>query len=246
MAERTFSRTWVTLHSCVETLATKSRLRGKQNVAPRTESRYLRQVRLKVRASRIGLELVTMAGESTEQRLMLAGELYRPADPALVAARQLARARTRVFNASTEQDPPLRERLLRELLGSVGASPEVEPPLYLDYGFNIALGDRVFINIGCVLLDCNRITIGDRTLLGPGVHIYAATHPVDPEVRASGPELALPVTIGSDVWIGGGAIICPGVEIGDGAVIGAGSVVTRNIPARSIAAGIPCRVIRNV
>lgn len=187
-----------------------------------------------------------MAPKSTEQRSMLAGELYRPADPALVAARQLARARMRVFNASTEQDPPLRERLLRDLLGAVGASPEVEPPLYCDYGFNITLGDRVFMNFGCVLLDCNLITIGDRTLLGPGVHIYAATHPVDPEVRASGRELALPVTIGSDVWVGGGAIICPGVEIGDGAVIGAGSVVTRNIPARSIAVGNPCRVIRNV
>jgi len=185
-------------------------------------------------------------GESTELQRMLAGGLYRPADPALSDARTLARERMRAFNNSTEQDPALRLKLLRQLLGSIGDSPEIEPPLYCDYGVNITLGDRVFMNFGCVLLDCNRITIGDRTLLGPGVHIYAATHPVDPDVRASGLELAQPVTIGSDVWIGGGAIICPGVEIGDGAVIGAGSVVTRNIPARSIAVGNPCRVVRSL
>ena len=187
-----------------------------------------------------------MSIQPTELQNMLAGELYLAYDPALVAARRKARALCRAFNQSTEEQPAERDRLLRELCGRVGSNPEIEPPFFCDYGFNIFLGDRVFMNFDCVLLDCNRITIGDRTLLGPGVHIYAATHPVEPETRAAGRECAFPVTIGTDVWIGGGSIICPRVEIGDGAVIGAGSVVTRSIPPRCIAVGNPCRVIREL
>ncbi len=102
------------------------------------------------------------------------------------------------------------------------------------------------MNFGCVLLDCNRITIGDGVLFGPGVHVYAATHPVDPAVRRTGRELAQPVTIGSNAWVGGGAVICPGVEIGPDCVIGAGSVVTRSVPAWHLAAGNPCRVVRRI
>ncbi len=182
----------------------------------------------------------------TELQNMLAGRLYLPSDPDLLVARKRARRLCRAFNQTTEEQPQERDSILRELCASVGASPEIEPRFSCDYGFNISLGDRVFINFDCVLLDCNRITIGDRTLLGPGVHIYAATHPVESEVRAHGRELAQPVTIGSDVWIGGGAIVCPGVEIGTGAVIGAGSVVTTSIPPHCIAVGNPCRVIRSL
>lgn len=180
----------------------------------------------------------------TELQNMLAGELYRPADPELLAARRRARRICRAFNATSEEEPDRRAEVLAELFAAVGDRIEIEPRFACDYGFNIRLGRNVFMNFDCILLDCNRITIGDNVLIGPGVHIYAATHPIEPAIRADGRELALPVTIGSDVWIGGGAIICPDVEIGDGTVIGAGSVVTRSIPSGKVAAGNPCRVIR--
>ena len=180
----------------------------------------------------------------SELESMLAGDLYRPADPELVAARRRARRLCRQFNATTEEQPEDRIAIIKELFGSVGDRIEIEPRFACDYGFNIRVGRNVFMNFDCVLLDCNRIIIGDNVLMGPGVHIYAATHPLDAATRASGRELALPVTIGNDVWIGGGAIICPGVEIGDGCVIGAGSVVTRSVPAGTVAAGNPCRAIR--
>jgi maltose O-acetyltransferase len=182
----------------------------------------------------------------TEMQKMLAGDLYRAADPELVQARHRARAICRRFNLTTEEVPEQRIALLRELLGTAGTPIEIEPPFFCDYGFNIRLGANVYVNFGCVLLDCNRITIGDNALLGPGVHIYAATHPVDPAVRASLREMARPVTIGRNVWLGGGAIVCPGVEIGDNCVIGAGSVVTRSIQADHVAVGNPCRVVRRV
>ncbi len=121
---------------------------------------------------------------------------------------------------------------------------EIEPDFRCDFGFNILAGDNLFMNFGCVLLDCAPITIGDNVLIGPGVHMYAATHPVDPAVKATGRELAFPITIGSDVWIGGHATICPGVTIGDGAVIGAGSVVTKDVPPRTVVAGNPAMPLR--
>jgi maltose O-acetyltransferase len=181
---------------------------------------------------------------ATQMQRMLAGELYFAGDAELAAARRRARVLCRRYNDSEPDQREGRASILAELLGACGSRVEIEPPFFCDYGFNIRLGSGVFLNFNCVLLDCHRITLGDNVLLGPGVHIYAATHPTDPRVRATGQELALPVTIGSNVWLGGGVIVCPGVEIGDDCVIGAGSVVTRSIPAGSVAVGNPCRVVR--
>ncbi|RKH53445.1 sugar O-acetyltransferase [Corallococcus sp. AB050B] len=182
----------------------------------------------------------------TEKEKMLAGELYNAMDPRLTAERVRARKLLRSYNQSTEDELPLRESLLTELMGKVGAGTWIEPPFRCDYGEHIQLGERVFMNFDCVILDCNRVTIGDDVAFGPGVQVYAATHPLDPDERIKGPELGRPVIIGSKVWIGGGAIICPGVTIGEGSTIGAGSVVTRDIPPYVFAAGNPCRVIRNL
>ena len=123
-----------------------------------------------------------------------------------------------------------RQELLRDLFAFFGERSEVVAPFHCDYGCHIHVGSAVFLNFGCVILDCAKVTIGDRTLIGPNVQIYAATHPLEASVRGEGRELAQPVTIGADVWIGGGAILCPGITIGDGTTIGAGSVVTRDIP----------------
>jgi maltose O-acetyltransferase len=182
----------------------------------------------------------------SERDKMLAGELYLASDPELVALRRRARRLTRFFNTTTEEETDLRASLIAELFGSVGAGSEIEPPFRCDYGFNIHAGRRLYINFGCVILDVCEVRLGDSCFLGPGVHLYAATHPTDPDLRAAGPELGAPITIGRRVWIGGGAIVCPGVTIGDDAVIGAGSVVTRDLPPRVIAAGNPCRVIRPI
>ncbi|WP_257457412.1 sugar O-acetyltransferase [Archangium lipolyticum] len=182
----------------------------------------------------------------TEKEKMLAGELYLATDPQLTAERARARKLLHAYNQSTQDEPTLRENLLSQLLGAVGAGTWIEPPFFCDYGEHIRMGARVFMNFQCVILDCNPVTIGDDVSVGPNVQIYAATHPLDPDERIKGPELGRPVTIGSKVWIGGGSIICPGVTIGEGSTIGAGSVVVRDIPPYSFAAGNPCRVIRNL
>jgi maltose O-acetyltransferase len=182
----------------------------------------------------------------TEKERMLAGELYDAGDPELREERRRARHLTRLYNQTTEEEGERRVELLRELFGVVGSGITIEPPFHCDYGAYISVGARFYMNVGGVILDCNRVTIGDDVLCGPYVQIYAAYHPTDPAQRRLGPELAAPVTIGSDVWIGGGAIICPGVTIGEGTTIGAGSVVVRDIPARVFAAGNPCRVIRSL
>ncbi len=177
---------------------------------------------------------------------MLAGELYRATDSDLVAERQKARGLTRLYNSTTEQEQDLRSQILFELFAVAGPTIEIEPPFYCDYGSNIYAGDGFYMNFGCVILDCNRVDIGEKVMCGPSVQIYTATHPTDPEVRLSGLELAAPVQIGNNVWIGGGAIVCPGVTIGDDTTIAAGSVVVKDIPARVVAAGNPCRVIRHL
>ena len=181
----------------------------------------------------------------TEKEKMLAGELYDAMDPDLVAARQRARDLCQALNATHESEKEARLTILRELFASGGDTVWMQPPFYCDYGSNIELGTRVFFNFNCVVLDVCRVRIGDYTLFGPAVQIYTATHPMNAELRRTR-ELAKPVEIGSDVWVGGGAIILPGVRIGNGAVIGAGSVVTRDIPERVFAAGNPCRVIREI
>ena len=183
---------------------------------------------------------------TSEKALMLAGEPYLAADPVLVNERRNARRLTRLFNATTEEELDRRRQILSELLGQVGDRFEIEPPFRCDYGSLIRLGDNFYANFGCVILDCNWVTIGRDVKFGPGVHIYAATHPVDPTARASGRELGLPVTLGDGVWVGGGSIILPGVTIGEGTTIASGSVVARSIPARVVAAGVPCRVVRMI
>ena len=176
---------------------------------------------------------------------MLAGELYDPLDPVLVAARERARDLCQNLNATRESDRDLRRGILTELFGSGGDTVWMQPPFYCDYGSNIVLGTRVFFNFNCIVLDVCRVTIGEFTLFGPAVQIYTATHPMNAELRRT-QEFGKPVEIGSDVWVGGGAIICPGVKIGSKSVIGAGSVVTRDIPDRVFAAGNPCRVVKEI
>jgi maltose O-acetyltransferase len=180
----------------------------------------------------------------SEKAKMLAGALYDASDPELARARARARDLVRRYNATDEGRGAARRALLDELLGSVGASVEVVSPFQCDYGAYLHLGDRVFLNFNCVVLDVCEVRIGAGTLVGPGVQFYAATHPTDPAVRRSGLELGAPITVGANVWIGGGAIVLAGVTIGDDAVIGAGSVVTRDVPAGVLAVGNPCRVVR--
>ena len=186
------------------------------------------------------------APAATMRERMLNGELYRAADPELQALCLRAQRLLRRYNAIDPADADGRGTLLAELFGSVGAGCEVRTSFYCDYGAQITVGDRFFANFDCVILDCAPVTIGDGVLFGPGVQIYAATHPLDPAVRRDGWESAAPVTIGDDVWVGGGAIVLPGVTIGAGAVIGAGSVVTRDVPPRTVAAGNPCRPLRTL
>jgi len=181
----------------------------------------------------------------TERDKMLAGELYDPLDPELVRARMRARDLCLDLNATREAQPDERRRILCELLGAGGDTVWLQPPFFCDYGANIRLGAKCFFNFNCVVLDVCQVRIGDHTLFGPAVQIYTATHPLDANLRRR-QEFGKPVAIGSDVWVGGGAIICPGVTIGDRTVIGAGSVVTRDIPANVFAAGNPCRVVRKL
>jgi maltose O-acetyltransferase len=181
----------------------------------------------------------------SEREKMLAGELYDPMDPALVAGRERARDLCQALNATREAEQEERRRILRALFGAGGDTVWMQPPFYCDYGSNIELGERVFFNFNCVVLDVCPVRIGGHTLFGPAVQIYTATHPMDAQARRR-EESGRPIEIGSDARVGGGAIILPGVRIGSRAVIGAGSVVTRDVPADVFAAGNPCRVARAI
>jgi maltose O-acetyltransferase len=181
----------------------------------------------------------------TEREKMLAGSMYDPFDADLVAGRDRARDLCKALNATHEADVDERRRILRELFGAGGDSVWMQPPFYCDYGANILLGERVFFNFNCVVLDVAEVKIGDYTLFGPSVQIYTAMHPMNAAERRLH-EYAKPIEIGADVWVGGAAVICPGVKIGSRAVIGAGSVVTRDVPEGVFAAGNPCRVIREI
>ena len=178
----------------------------------------------------------------TEKAKMLAGELYDPFDLQLAEDRRRCRDLCKLLNNSREDQSEERRRIVAELFG-YPTDVWIQPPFFCDYGTNIRLGQRCFFNFNCVVLDVAKVTIGDYSLFGPAVQIYTATHPFNAEVRRR-QEFGKPIDIGSDVWVGGGAIICPGVRIGSRAVIGAGSVVTRDIPEAVLAAGNPCRVIR--
>jgi maltose O-acetyltransferase len=181
----------------------------------------------------------------TEKEKMLAGELYDPLDGQLCRERQRARDLCQALNASREDAVDERRRLVAELFGRE-TDAWIQPPFFCDYGTNVSLGTKVFFNFNCVVLDVMAVTIGNNVLFGPSVQLYTATHPIRATERRLWLESAKPITIGSDVWVGGGAIICPGVTIGDRTIIGAGSVVTRDIPADVIAVGNPARVIRAI
>lgn len=181
-----------------------------------------------------------------EKSRMLSGELYDPLDPQLSEERRQARLLCKGLNDSRDDQEEERARLVRELIPDAGEGTWIEPPFYCDYGGNITLGDKVFFNFNCVILDVAPVRIGSRVLCGPGVQIYAAMHPLSAEVRSTGHELGRPVVIGDDVWIGGGSVVCPGVTIGSRSVIGAGSVVVQDIPEGVVAVGNPCRPVRKI
>lgn len=181
----------------------------------------------------------------TERQKMLAGEPYDPLDIELVAARARARDLCQSLNATREADQEERRRILVDLFGAGGDTVWMQPPFFCDYGSHIELGERVFFNFNCIVLDVCPVRIGSYSLFGPAVQIYTPMHPFNAQLRRR-EEFGKPVEIGSDVWVGGGAIILPGVRIGSRTVIGAGSVVTRDIPEGVFAAGNPCRVIREI
>lgn len=175
---------------------------------------------------------------------MLDGELYDALDKEISDERTTTRLLLKRLNDTAENETGLRAEVLKQLLPNAAAGLWIQPPFYCDYGYNIKIGEKVFFNFNCVVLDVTYVTIGARTLFGPNVQIYTATHPIDYKERATGLEYAKPIAIGEDVWVGGSAVICPGVTIGDRTVIGAGSVVTKDIPSDVFAAGNPCRVVR--
>lgn len=182
----------------------------------------------------------------SEKEKMLTGERYDPTDKVLANERTRTRLLLLELNNSREDDPETRIRILKDLIPNSGPNLWLQPPFYCDYGSNMLIGERVFFNFNCVVLDVMQVRIGSRTKFGPNVQIYTATHPIDHEERASGLEFAKPIHIGEDVWVGGSAVICPGVTIGDRTIIGAGSVVTRDIPSDVFAAGNPCRVVKQL
>ncbi|HYJ68439.1 MAG TPA: sugar O-acetyltransferase [Nocardioidaceae bacterium] len=180
------------------------------------------------------------------KRRMLAGEWYIPDDPDLAADTTRRIALCAAYNGVDAAPAEERSRILLELLGSVGDRVRIRPPFHCDYGYHISVGDRTFVNFGAVFLDAAPITIGSDAQIGPNVQLLTPAHELDPERRRAGWEKAIPVTIGDNVWIGAGAIVCPGVTIGSDSVIGGGSVVTRDIPPGVLAVGNPARVIRGL
>ncbi|WP_091153776.1 sugar O-acetyltransferase [Geodermatophilus africanus] len=186
------------------------------------------------------------ADPRTMRERMLAGDLYIADDPELGEASTRALDLADAYNSTTVRQGPLRRRLLEELLGSVGEGTEIRPPFFVDYGSHTRIGARCFANFGLVALDVAPITIGDDVQIGPNVQLLTPTHPVDPEPRRAKWEAAEPITIGDNVWLGGGAIVLPGVTIGENTVVGAGAVVTRDLPANVVVVGNPARVVRSL
>ncbi|WP_282173449.1 sugar O-acetyltransferase [Cytobacillus firmus] len=182
----------------------------------------------------------------TEKEKMLAGEMYDPADPVLLKEREEARRKVRMYNQTLETEGEKRIKLLKELLGSTGENVYMEPNIRFDYGYNTHVGENFFANFDCTILDVCEVRFGDNCMLAPGVHIYTATHPLHPAERNSGREYAKPITIGNNVWVGGSAVINPGVTIGDNAVIASGAVVTKDVPANAAVGGNPAKVIKKI
>lgn len=182
----------------------------------------------------------------TNVERMLAGDLYIADDPEIAGMQQRAVRLAARFQDACLEDADAARALLAELLGSVGEGVELRPPLFVDYGSNITIGARTFVNYHLTALDVARITIGEDCQIGPNVQLLTPTHPVEPGPRRDKLEAALPITIGDNVWLGGGVIVCPGVTIGDNSVIGAGAVVTKDVPADVVAVGNPARPIRDI
>ena len=180
----------------------------------------------------------------SEKEKLLAGELYQASDSELAKERLQARELLQQFNSSCPAEPENRVALLRKLVNKAGKNPWIEVPFYCDYGYNIQMGDDCFFNFNCVVLDVCSVTLGDSVLVGPAVQIYTGTHPLDAQTRGELWEYGKPISIGSDVWIGGGAIICPGVNLGDRVVVAAGAVVTKSFPSDVLIGGNPAKIIR--
>lgn len=177
---------------------------------------------------------------------MRAGDLYVADDPEIFESANRSLDLMTAYNATTSRQEPLRRQLLAELLGAIGEDTAIRPPLYVDYGSNLRIGARSFANFGLTALDVAPITIGDDVQMGPHVQLLTPTHPVDPTLRRAHWEAAKPITIGDNVWLGGGVVVCPGVTIGDNTVVGAGAVVTRDLPANVVAVGNPARVLKHL
>jgi maltose O-acetyltransferase len=177
---------------------------------------------------------------------MLAGDLYLADDPELAEAAARALDLVSAYNTTTARQGPLRRRLLEELLGEVGEGTEIRPPFHVDYGANLRIGARCFANFGFTALDVAPIVVGDDVQIGPYVQLLTPTHPVEPQLRRDKWEAAEPITIGDNVWLGGGVIVLPGVSIGANTVVGAGAVVSRDLPADVVAVGNPARVLRRI
>lgn len=177
---------------------------------------------------------------------MLAGDPYTANDPELQELQRRAMRLIERFNRTGIDDVHARRQILVELLGSVAADVEVRPPLYCDYGSQIRIGARTFVNFNLVALDVANITIGEDVQIGPNVQLLTPTHPIEPEPRRSKIEAAEPIVIADNVWLGGGVIVCPGVSIGENTVVGAGAVVTRDLPPNVVAVGNPARVLRSL
>jgi maltose O-acetyltransferase len=182
----------------------------------------------------------------TEREKMLANEPYIANDPELEEMMLKAQTLLHTFNLSLPTESQKRREIIRSLFGSVGQKFDIRPPFYCDYGCHIYVKENLFINYDCMILDCNEVLIGSNVMFAPKVQIYTAYHPVDVEMRRVALEMAAPITIGDDVWLGGGVIVCPGVTIGNNTTIGAGSVVTKDIPANVVAVGNPCKVLRRL
>lgn len=182
----------------------------------------------------------------TEKEKMIAGEKYQPQDPELLKDREHVRQLVGMYNQTLELEKEKRKQLLREILGSCGENVYMEPNIRFDYGYNTHVGENFFANFDCIILDVCEVRFGDNCMLGPNVQIYTATHPIHPIERNSGLEFGKPIKIGNNVWVGGSAVILPGVTIGDNVVIAAGAVVTKDVPANVVVGGNPAKIMKYI
>lgn len=182
----------------------------------------------------------------SQLKRMLSGELYMAEGEELGKIRDNMLDKLYQYNHAHYNNHKLRDELIKEILGGYKDKLKITPPVYFDYGKHTFVGKNFYANFDCIFLDVNTITIGDNVMFGPRVGLYTAGHPIDKDIRITGLEYGLPITIGNNVWIGGNVVVMPGVHIGDNTIIGSGSVVTKDIPSDVIAAGNPCKVIRKI